>query len=320
MMALTCRLAAASIGEPRHPATAATERDDPRQVQKSVLRFATTTPPIPLTVDFWDAKRKKRRQFCVSRRFATPDDARHSPTLADACRRLRTLGEHKRNDFCSPPGLWTPTSKREPFCYAFRNNLKMFRSRFATHPPPPPPKKNFRVTSAWFNWRRPFIHDVPYSLSAYEARKTSSENRAFAFHAVCPHHGRFHMVLARACCLKMLGLLNLMAEPRHNPPACPDMSSRLKRVNSHGDRRGSARETQIYCHFWIRLAFSRPKSAVTFGLIFRQRRVTTEEEREAYGSHALRFLNVGHGVRFRFKVIEWISWSVVDQNHSRRMH
>ena len=32
------------------------------------------------------------------------------------------------------------------------------------------------------------------------------------------------MVLARACSLKMLGLLNLMAEPRHNPPACPDMS------------------------------------------------------------------------------------------------
>ena len=32
--------------------------------------------------------------------------------------------------------------------------------------------------------------------------------------------------------------------------------------------------------------------------------MTRGEEREAYGSHALRFLTVGHGVRFRFNVIK----------------
>ena len=31
--------------------------------------------------------------------------------------------------------------------------------------------------------------------------------------------------------------------------------------------------------------------------------MTRGEEREAHDSHALRFLNVGHGVRFRFLVI-----------------
>ena len=52
----------------------------------------------------------------VKRRFATPDDARHSPTFADACERLTNINATISRRLLDP---WTPTLKREPFCGAF---------------------------------------------------------------------------------------------------------------------------------------------------------------------------------------------------------
>ena len=72
--------------------------------------------------------------------------------------------------------------------------------------------------------------------------------------------------------------------------------SKVSTVTGIGGGRG--RETQNCRHFWTRLQRK--------GL--EGKRVTRGEEREAHDSHALRFLNVGHGVQFRFLVIKWISW------------
>ena len=68
----------------------------------TVLHFATTTPPIPVTVDIFETRNVKSD---VSSAFR--DDLR-LPTMRDTLRQSRTLGRHKRNDLASPPGPLGP--------------------------------------------------------------------------------------------------------------------------------------------------------------------------------------------------------------------
>ena len=81
----------------------------------TVLRFATTTPPSPVTVDTFGTLSVKSDYSSAVRddlRLPTMHDTlRHSWTLADACERLGTLGGHKRNDLASPPGPLDPNLK-----------------------------------------------------------------------------------------------------------------------------------------------------------------------------------------------------------------
>ena len=76
----------------------------------TILRFATRTPPIPVTVDTFETRRPNASpKVRTILRFATDFDSQGCATLS----------EHKRSDFWSPPGPLTPTLKREPFCGAF---------------------------------------------------------------------------------------------------------------------------------------------------------------------------------------------------------
>ena len=103
----------------------------------TVLRFVTTTPPIPVTVDTFvirSVKSDDSSAFCdnfclrqVRRKSDTsPTKVRRSAnacgrlrTLADACERLRTLASTNATTSRRLLDPWTPTLKREPFCYAF---------------------------------------------------------------------------------------------------------------------------------------------------------------------------------------------------------
>ena len=102
-----------------------------------VLDFATTTPPIPVTVDTFVRRNVKRNDssafrddFRLFRLSGMSDPPR---TLANACERLRALCEHLRtlceHNATSSRRLldpWTPTLTRKPFCYAFGKKMSLF--------------------------------------------------------------------------------------------------------------------------------------------------------------------------------------------------
>ena len=97
----------------------------------TVLRFATTTPPIPVTVDTFETRRYETvlrfATICDSRRCATLSDTRERlPT--DACKRLANLNATTSRRLLDP---WTPTLKREPFCDAFGKRVEMDRRQRA---------------------------------------------------------------------------------------------------------------------------------------------------------------------------------------------
>ena len=71
----------------------------------TILRFATRTPPIPVTVDiFVTQKSKSGDGSAFGDNFSTLKRARHSRTPANDC-------GHKRNDFWSPPRPLDPNLK-----------------------------------------------------------------------------------------------------------------------------------------------------------------------------------------------------------------
>ena len=111
----------------------------------TVLRFATTTPPIPVTVDNFVIRNVKsddssafRDDFRLSRmsdplrtladdceRLRTiANDCERLRTIADDCKRLRTLANTNATTSRRLLDPWTPTLKREPFCYAFGKRIK----------------------------------------------------------------------------------------------------------------------------------------------------------------------------------------------------
>ena len=87
----------------------------------TVPRFATTTRPIPVTVDtFDDAVETFRIQHCAFLALVSLSDTRER--LWTLCERLRTLCERFATGFRAnslTPRPPAPTSKREPFCRAF---------------------------------------------------------------------------------------------------------------------------------------------------------------------------------------------------------
>ena len=94
----------------------------------TVLRFATTTPPNPVIVDTVVSRNVKSDDSSTFRddfRLSGKSDA--SPTLRE---RLRTLANTNATTSRRLLDPWTPTLKREPFCYAFGNmrNLPTVRS------------------------------------------------------------------------------------------------------------------------------------------------------------------------------------------------
>ena len=118
-----------AITTPRIPVTVdtfETRRPNASPKVTTVLHFATTTPPIPVTVDTFETRRRSG-----------------SPTVTTGLRfakifglgRLRTHGGRLRTpaDACGRsarishqlPHPRPPTSKREPFCCAFRKNCTL---------------------------------------------------------------------------------------------------------------------------------------------------------------------------------------------------
>ena len=93
---------------------------------RTVLGFATTTPPIPVTVDTFVMRKVKgddssafRHDFRLSSKSdASPTLRERLRTIANDCGRLRPQTQRPRVDSWTPDP-WTPTLRREPFCYAF---------------------------------------------------------------------------------------------------------------------------------------------------------------------------------------------------------
>ena len=80
----------------------------------TVLRFATTTPRIPVPVDTFVIRNVKSDDSSAFRDDFRPTGMSDPPrTLADACKRgtLANACEPKRNDLASPPGLLDPNLK-----------------------------------------------------------------------------------------------------------------------------------------------------------------------------------------------------------------
>ena len=103
----------------------------------TVLGFATTTPPIAVTIDTFVRRNVKSDDSCafcdyfrLFRLSGMSDPPRTLRTLANACERFanacgrlladasRTLRGHNATTSRRLLDPWTPTLKREPFCYA----------------------------------------------------------------------------------------------------------------------------------------------------------------------------------------------------------
>ena len=80
----------------------------------TVLHFATTTPPIPVTDTFEmrNVKSDDSSTFRDDFRLSGKSDA--SPKLHERCEPLRTIADDKRNDLASPPGPLDRNFKGNP--------------------------------------------------------------------------------------------------------------------------------------------------------------------------------------------------------------
>ena len=86
----------------------------------TVLRFATTTPRIPVAVDTFVMRNvNSDDSFAFRDDFRLQQVRRKSDTSPKQVGRLRTLASTNATTSRRLLDPWTPTLKREPFCYAF---------------------------------------------------------------------------------------------------------------------------------------------------------------------------------------------------------
>ena len=100
-----------------------TRRPETSPKVTTALGFATRTPPILVTVDTFLIRNVKSDDSSAFRdNFSSPASPMQVRHFANACERLRTLANacvHKRNDLASPPGPLDPNLETRTFCYAF---------------------------------------------------------------------------------------------------------------------------------------------------------------------------------------------------------
>ena len=100
-----------------------TRRPEASPKVTTVLRFATRMPPIPVIVDTFVMRNVKSDDSSALRDdFRLRQVRRKSDTSPTLRGRLRTLASTNATTSRRLLDPWTPTLKREPFCYAFGKN------------------------------------------------------------------------------------------------------------------------------------------------------------------------------------------------------